>query len=217
MKGGTSIACFNAINVVSRYPAGKQYENKRSGELLDFLVHVWQELGNSKYLQMDNESCFNGGYKHPLVRQFVWHFMWAPTAIFAFLSPQEQLPMSSASIRTTLVLSGKSHAGQLGRCTQAVQIVLPALVPQQSSLTLHLAEVSLEVHSQSVVLQTALRVLHSQETAHHRRTSSLHARRHQRTRELLLNKKWDVKLAEQDQSVWSTLFLRLKAFQAPHL
>ena len=65
LTGGKSIACFNSIDVVSRYPAGKQYANKRSGDALDFILHNWRELGLSDYLQMDNESCFSGGYKHP--------------------------------------------------------------------------------------------------------------------------------------------------------
>jgi transposase len=65
LTGGQSIACFNSIDVVSRYPAGKQYLNKRSGDASDFILHTWRELGLSEYLQMDNESCFSGGYKHP--------------------------------------------------------------------------------------------------------------------------------------------------------
>ena len=65
LTGGESIACFNSIDVFSRYPAGKQYTGKRSADAVDFLVHTWCELGLSEYLQMDNESCFSGGYKHP--------------------------------------------------------------------------------------------------------------------------------------------------------
>jgi len=65
LTGGESIACFNSIDVVSRYPAGKQYASKRSGDAMDFLLRTWRELGFSDYLQMDNESCFSGGYKHP--------------------------------------------------------------------------------------------------------------------------------------------------------
>jgi transposase InsO family protein len=65
LTGGQSIACFNSIDVVSRYPAGKQFVRKRSDDASDFVLHTWRELGLSKYLQMDNESCFNGGYKHP--------------------------------------------------------------------------------------------------------------------------------------------------------
>lgn len=65
LTGGESIACFNSIDVVSRYPAGKQFKHKCSADAADFLVHTWRELGLSEYLQMDNESCFSGGYKHP--------------------------------------------------------------------------------------------------------------------------------------------------------
>jgi transposase len=65
LTGGQGIACFNSIDVVSRYPAGKQFANKRSVDAAEFVLHTWRELGLSEYLQMDNESCFNGGYKHP--------------------------------------------------------------------------------------------------------------------------------------------------------
>jgi len=65
LTGGESIACFNSIDVISRYPAGKQYAHKRSREAMDFILHTWRELGLADYLQMDNESCFSGGYKHP--------------------------------------------------------------------------------------------------------------------------------------------------------
>lgn len=65
LTGGQSIACFNSIDVVSRYPAGKQCAHKRSVDAAEFILHTWRELGLAEYLQMDNESCFNGGYKHP--------------------------------------------------------------------------------------------------------------------------------------------------------
>jgi transposase InsO family protein len=65
LTGGQSIACFNSIDVVSRYPAGKAFARKRSADARDFMLHTWRELGLSEYLQMDNESCFCGGYKHP--------------------------------------------------------------------------------------------------------------------------------------------------------
>lgn len=67
LTGGQSVACFNSIDVISRYPAGKQFAQKRSVDASDFILHVWRELGLSTYLQMDNESCFNGGYRHPNV------------------------------------------------------------------------------------------------------------------------------------------------------
>lgn len=67
IPGGQSVACFNAIDVVSRYPGGKQYATKRAEDAMDFLVHVWQTLGLSTYTQVDNEGCFSGGFTHPYV------------------------------------------------------------------------------------------------------------------------------------------------------
>jgi transposase len=67
LKGGERVACFNAIDVVSRYPSGKAYSQRRSLDAADFLIHVWQELGISTYTQVDNEGCFSGGATHPNV------------------------------------------------------------------------------------------------------------------------------------------------------
>jgi transposase InsO family protein len=60
-----SVACYNAIDVVSRYPTGQPYAQKRAEDSLHFLVHVWQTLGIPIYTQMDNEGCFSGGHTHP--------------------------------------------------------------------------------------------------------------------------------------------------------
>ena len=67
LKGGERVACFNAIDVSSRYPIGEAYAQRRSKEAEDFLIRVWQELGVSKYTQVDNEGCFSGGFTHPYV------------------------------------------------------------------------------------------------------------------------------------------------------
>jgi transposase len=67
LPGGQCISCFNAIDVVSRYPTGQQYERKRSQEASDFLVHIYHQIGIPVYTQMDNESCFSGGFTHPHV------------------------------------------------------------------------------------------------------------------------------------------------------
>lgn len=65
LRGGDSVACFNAIDVVSRYPTGQAYERRRSLDAQAFLSHVWQEIGITQYTQMDNEACFSGGFTHP--------------------------------------------------------------------------------------------------------------------------------------------------------
>lgn len=65
LKGGDPVACFNAIDVVSRYPTGQAFERRRSVDAEAFLIHVWQEIGLPHYTQVDNEACFSGGFTHP--------------------------------------------------------------------------------------------------------------------------------------------------------
>lgn len=67
LTGGSLVNCFNAIDVVSRYPDGQQYERKSTDEVLDFCLKIFQSVGMSEYTQMDNESSFNGGRTHPYV------------------------------------------------------------------------------------------------------------------------------------------------------
>jgi hypothetical protein len=62
-----AVACYNAIDVVSRYPTGQPYAHRRADDSLDFVIHVWQTLGIPTYTQMDNEGCFSGGHTHPRV------------------------------------------------------------------------------------------------------------------------------------------------------
>ena len=67
LKGGATVACFNAIDVVSNYASGHSYERKRARDACDFLVHLWQEQGIARYTQTDNEACFCGGFTHQYV------------------------------------------------------------------------------------------------------------------------------------------------------
>jgi transposase len=67
LPGGACVACFNAIDVVSKYPTGRQYPTKRAADAANFLIHVWQEIGIPQYTQVDNEACFSGGFSHPAV------------------------------------------------------------------------------------------------------------------------------------------------------
>jgi transposase len=64
LTGGASIACFNAIDVVSRYPSGRQFEQRTARNACEFLFAVWQEQGMPTFQQVDNEGCFSGGYTH---------------------------------------------------------------------------------------------------------------------------------------------------------
>lgn len=67
LRGGALVNCFNAIDVVSRYPDGKQYQRKSTDEVLDFCLKTFHSLGIAEYTQMDNESSFNGGRTHPYI------------------------------------------------------------------------------------------------------------------------------------------------------
>jgi hypothetical protein len=67
LSGGQKIACFNAIDVVSRYPTGYAYPQQRAEDACQFLLQVWREMGIPTYTQVDNESCFSGGHSHPHV------------------------------------------------------------------------------------------------------------------------------------------------------
>jgi putative transposase len=67
LPGGQCVSCFNGLDVVSRYPTGQAFAHKRSGDAMQFLLQVWRELGVPTYTQLDNESCFSGGFTHPYV------------------------------------------------------------------------------------------------------------------------------------------------------
>ena len=67
LSGGMRVNCFNAIDVVSRYPTGEAYAQRCSVDAANFLIHVWQEIGIPVYTQVDNEGCFSGGATHPYV------------------------------------------------------------------------------------------------------------------------------------------------------
>ncbi len=67
LQGGQKVFCFNAIDVVSRYPTGQVSEHRRATDAQRFLIHVWQTIGLPQYTQVDNEGCFSGGFTHPYV------------------------------------------------------------------------------------------------------------------------------------------------------
>jgi hypothetical protein len=67
LPGGQLVACFNGLDIVSRYPVGQAMPSKTSNDAAHFLLHMWAELGIAAYTQMDNECCFCGGHTHPYV------------------------------------------------------------------------------------------------------------------------------------------------------
>lgn len=67
LTGGKRMPCFNAIDVVSRYPTGLALTQRRAEDAARFLIHVWQTIGIPRYTQVDNEGCFSGGTTHTYV------------------------------------------------------------------------------------------------------------------------------------------------------
>jgi hypothetical protein len=49
LEGGQSVACFNSIDAVSRYPAGQTYATKRAQDAQEALLGIWLESGIPKY------------------------------------------------------------------------------------------------------------------------------------------------------------------------
>ena len=64
LQGGQAVSCFNAIDVVSRYPYSRAFGRRRSREAVAFLTELWHRNGVPTYTQVDNEGCFSGGH-HP--------------------------------------------------------------------------------------------------------------------------------------------------------
>lgn len=67
LTGGQRVACFNGLDVVSRYGTGQPFAQRRSQDAAAFLIHLWQTVGIAHYTQVDNEGCFSGGMTHALV------------------------------------------------------------------------------------------------------------------------------------------------------
>jgi hypothetical protein len=65
LPGGQKLACFNGLDVVSHYPTGQPFSQRRSKDAAEFLIHLWQTVGIAQYTQVDNEGCFSGGMTHP--------------------------------------------------------------------------------------------------------------------------------------------------------
>jgi hypothetical protein len=64
LTGGQRVACFNGLDVVSRYGTGQPFAQRRSQDAAAFLIHLWQTVGIARYTQVDNEGCFSGGMTH---------------------------------------------------------------------------------------------------------------------------------------------------------
>jgi Winged helix-turn helix/Integrase core domain len=209
LKGGMSIACFNGIDVVSRYPAGKQYENKRSQDACDFLVHIWHELGISKYLQMDNESCFSGGYKHPgVIGQAVRLALYVGVQpVFSpFYHPESNGYVERFHQDYSAFVWKKAILNNLADVRQRSALFFPNYRNSHHHSALG-GNSPQQIHAQSSVrklpagfcIPKKLPITEGQ--VHFMRPVT------KERQVLILNKTWNVLLAEQDQGVWATLFL----------
>ena len=207
LPGGPCVACFNAIDVVSRYPTGRQYLTKRSEDAASFLLQVWSDLGIPDYTQVDNEGCFSGGFTHPGVLGKVLRL--------------------ALMVGTELVFSPIRHPESNGYVERFHQdytknvwdkIDLPDLAA---------------VHKHSLLFFDAYRHSPHHSALHSRSPQEMHAidpicdlpARFRSTAKLpltvgkvhfirvvsqdrqvmVLNQNWDVPLAKPDQGVWATL------------
>ena len=209
LSGGQSIACFNSIDVVSRYPAGKQFKAKSSANTLDFLVHTWRELGLSTYLQMDNESCFSGGYKHPGVigRAVRLALYVGVQPVFSpFYHPQSNGVVERFHQDYSKFVWLKAYLENLAAVHQRSALFFPlyrtsrhhSALAGQSPLALHMAEPRRALPADFPV-PTKLPITEGQ--VHFIRAVD------QQRHVLILNKSWSAGLGLPDQGVWVTLFL----------
>jgi hypothetical protein len=63
LLGGERICSFHLLDLASHYPVLRQYPDKSAVSAKAFLVTTWQTVGLPKFLQMDNEATFCGGYR----------------------------------------------------------------------------------------------------------------------------------------------------------
>jgi hypothetical protein len=210
LSGGESIACFNGIDVVSRYPAGEQYSSKSSQEALDFLVHIWNELGLSEYLQMDNESCFSGGYKHPgvigkAVRLAL--FVGVQVIFSPFYHPESNAYVERFHQDYSKFVWEKEHLQDLSAVHRRSGLFFPNFRHSHHHSALG-GHAPVEIHQSTPVqklpagfcVPPKLPITAGQ--IHFMRAVD------QKGEVFILNKLWSTRTAKPDQGVWATLFLK---------
>jgi hypothetical protein len=213
LPGGACIACFNAIDVVSRYPFGEQYATRRSQDAVDFLIRAWQSLGIPDFTQVDNEGCFSGGFSHPGVlgkvarlalfvgTQLVFSPLYHPESnafVERFHQDYNQNVWDKVELATLADVHQHSpgffeayrhsqHCSALaGRCPAEVHFEAPALcLPADFQLPKRLPITAGRIHFMRLVNQA-------------RKIG-------------LLNLDWEVTQAEPGQGVWATLEITLHA------
>jgi len=213
LEGGERVACFNAIDVVSRYPTGKAFSRRRAKDAAAFLIHVWQEIGIPRYTQLDNEGCFSGGTTHPYVLGKVVRLALSVGTEIVF-SPVYH-PESNGYVER-FHQDYNRHVWQATYLAdkQAVQEKSDRFFPRYRHSQHHSAQNGLSPHRQHH--QIPLRklradfVLPSTKLPLHEGWVHFIRRVQADKTVSVLNVSWDVPRAEVDQGVWVTLSL------APH-
>ena len=210
LSGGQSIACFNSIDVVSRYPAGKQYANKRSSDALDFVLHIWRESGLSDYLQVDNESCFGGGYKHPGVIGKVVRlalYVGVQPVFSPFYHPESNAFVERFHQDYSDFVWKKEHLEDLAAVRQRSALFFPNYRSSHHHSALN-GRSPLEIHRAVPVhkLPLGFSLPHPLPIT----AGQVHFLRavNEKRNVLILNKVWSAGLGVPDQGVWATLSLK---------
>jgi putative transposase len=212
LTGGESIACFNSIDVVSRYPVGKQYAGKRSVDAADFLIHTWCELGISDYIQMDNESCFSGGYKHPGVigKAVRLALSIGVQPVFSpFYHPESNSFVERFHQDYSQFVWKKGHLENLSAVHQRSALFFPNYRNSHHHSALG-GKSPLEIHRATLVRK--LPADFSLPKKLPITTGQVHFLRavDKNRNVLILNKTWSAGLGVPNQGVWATLFLAPK-------
>jgi len=210
LTGGQSIACFNGIDVVSRYPAGQQFANKRSVDAAEFILHTWRELGLSEYLQMDNESCFSGGYKHPGVIGKVVRlalYVGVQPVFSPFYHPESNAFVERFHQDYSNFVWKKEHLENLAAVRQRSALFFPNYRNSHHHSAL-VGHSPLEIHRAVPVRK--LPVGFSLPDTLPISTGQVHFLRavDEKRSLLILNKVWSAGLGVPDQGVWATLSLK---------
>jgi transposase InsO family protein len=207
LPGGPCVSCFNAIDVVSRYPTGQQYTTKRSDDAACFLLQAWRDLGVPDYTQVDNEGCFSGGFTHPGVLGKVLRLALMVGTELVF-SPIRH-PESNGYVERfhqdyTKNVWDKIDLPDLAAVQKHSPLFFDAYRHSQHHSALQ-GRSPMEMHSISPVrhLPTSFRPpTKLQLTAGKVHFIRIVSKDHQI---MVLNQQWDVSAAKPDQGVWATL------------
>lgn len=212
LPGGPCVSCFDAIDVVSRYPSGQQFLTKRSQEAVSFLLQVWREIGIPEFTQVDNEGCFSGGFTHPGVLGKVLRLALLVGTQLLF-SPIRH-PQSNGTVERfhqdyTHNVWDKFELSDLPAVQQHSPVFFAAYRQSEHHSALQ-GRCPAELHPPSPIrrlpvdfrLPDPLPLTCGQ--AHFIRRVS------QASQVSILNLDWPVPLAQADQGVWATLEIRLE-------